>query len=183
MKFLSALCAAALLTGPAVAAPLPSSQQPICPEGAWNYLLGGTPCRQRTAAERAQLVEWQRTIHLQGLKEKADRVCRVTVDIKLFNPYGGKWASKGGYIAAVAANGATESGPAWVTDDYAHLVKDCPLGRMAQYAGNSAEAQRAFAASYYGGSTPIAGGPVYVRSHSRCNSSKCWNVRAYTRSR
>jgi hypothetical protein len=28
-----------------------------------------------------------------------------------------------------------------------------------------------------------AGGSVYVRSHSRCNSSKCWNVRAYTRSR
>ena len=27
-----------------------------------------------------------------------------------------------------------------------------------------------------------AGGSVYVRSHSRCNSSKCWNVRAYTRS-
>jgi hypothetical protein len=29
----------------------------------------------------------------------------------------------------------------------------------------------------------IAGGPVYVRSHTRCNSSKCWPVRAYTRSR
>ena len=27
------------------------------------------------------------------------------------------------------------------------------------------------------------GGPVYVRSHMRCNSSKCWSVQAYTRSR
>lgn len=187
MKLFSVLCAAALLAGPAMAAPLPSPQQPICSESFFGFnpiASGGlrVPCRQRTAAERAQLAEWQRTLHLQGLKEKADRVCRVTVDIKLFNPYGGKWASKGDYIAAVADNGAQESRP-WVTDDYAHLTKDCPLGRMAQYAGNSAEANRAFVSATYGGYSPTVGGPVYVRSHQRCNSSKCWNVRAHTRSR
>ena len=26
-------------------------------------------------------------------------------------------------------------------------------------------------------------GSVYVRAHTRCNSSKCWPVRSYTRSR
>lgn len=29
----------------------------------------------------------------------------------------------------------------------------------------------------------VASGPVYVRSHTRCNISKCWPVRSYTRSR
>jgi hypothetical protein len=192
MKLLSALCAAALLAGPAMAAPLPSSQQPICPDNPGHdwlspYLQGraglaAAPCRQRTAAEHAQRAEWQRTLHLQGLKEKADRVCRVTADIKLFNPYGGKWASKGDYIAAVADNGAYER-LQWGTDDYAHLAKDCHLGRMAQYAGNSAEANRAFVSANYGGYSPTVGGPVHVRSHKRCNGNKCWGVRAYNRSR
>jgi hypothetical protein len=161
MKLLAALAAVALTAGPAIASPT-----------------------FPTEAERAQQIEWSRVLRLQGLKEKADKVCRVTVDIRLFNPYGGTWASKGDYIAAAAASGEHESIPTrpWVTDDYAHLVKDCPLGRMAQYAGNSAEANRAFVSSYLP-SAPIAGGPVYVRSHQRCNTSKCWNVRAYTRSR
>ena len=40
-------------------------------------------------------------------------------------------------------------------------------------------------AAYYGGGlySPTVGGPVYVRSHTRCNSRKCWNVRSYTRRR
>lgn len=159
MKLLAALAVAALTAGPAIASPT-----------------------FPTEAERAQQVEWSRVLHLQGLKEKADRVCRVTVDIRLFNPYGGKWASKGDLIASAAANGQWESQVLPVVNDFGHLVKDCPLSRMAQFAGNAAQQNAARVASFTG-SYPVAGGPVFVRSHTRCNSSKCWPVRSYTRSR
>jgi hypothetical protein len=35
----------------------------------------------------------------------------------------------------------------------------------------------------YGGYRPVGGGSVYVRSHTRCNASKCWPVRSYWRRR
>jgi hypothetical protein len=126
-------------------------------------------------------------MHVHGLKMKADQVCRVTEDIKLFNPFGGMWASKGDLINAVAAKPSDDwnGGAKFGTDEYAHLVKDCGLGRMAQFAGHSAENQSVRAAAYLPGITasPITGGPILVRAHTRCNSSKCWPVSSYTRSR
>jgi hypothetical protein len=143
-------------------------------------------CRKPTAAEQVKHDEFQKALYVHALKEKVDKVCRVTEDINLFNPYGGKWASKGDLINAVAAKPADDwHGIKLAMDasEYDHLVKDCGLGRMAQFAGNRAENQSVFAAAYSGGITADsdAGGPVYVRAHTRCNNSKCWPVRSYTR--
>ena len=181
MRIIPTLLGLALTAAPAVAAPLPPL--PYCGAGDPGYLVGRCQQRSLTAAEQARQAEWQRVWHVQQLKDKADRVCRTTSDIRLFNPYGGKWASKGDLIPAVADGSTGESTVFFGTEAYAHLVKDCSLGRMAQYAGNRAEENRAFVSSYMPASGPIVGGSVYVRSHTRCNSSKCWPVRAYTRSR
>jgi hypothetical protein len=142
------------------------------------------PCRKPTAAEQAEHDDFRQAIYVHGLKQRADMVCRVTQDIKLFNPYGGKWASQGDYINAVAAKPSDDwHGVVYSTDEYAHLVKDCSLGRMAQFAGHSAENQAVRVSTYLPAATPITGGPVLVRAHTRCNASKCWPVRSYTRSR
>jgi hypothetical protein len=142
------------------------------------------PCRNPTAAEQAERDDFLQAMRVHGLKQRADKVCRVTQDIKLFNPYGGKWASQGDYINAVAAKPSDDwHNGVYSTDEYAHLVKDCSLGRMAQFAGHSAENQTVRVSTYLPAATPITGGPVLVRAHTRCNSSKCWPVRSYTRSR
>jgi hypothetical protein len=188
---------APVLPAPLVAKPLPKpvavAPLPVrpCFAGDYNPLLGliSKPtyvCRKPTAAEQEKHSEFMRALHVHGLKEKADKVCRVTQDIKLFNPYGGKWASQGGYIKAAAASPSEDWNGSVLgmdVEEYAHLVKDCSLGRMAQFAGHSAENQSLRVSTYLPAATASTGGPVFVRAHTRCNSSKCWPVRSYTRSR
>lgn len=137
------------------------------------------------SAQRQQLpAEMLEAIEVHRLKKRADQMCRVTEDIRLFNPYGGMWASKGSFIKAVAT-AADEERQFYGTDvsEVAHLVKDCGLGRMAQFAGHSRETDRITAQALVPGIAPSTGGPVFVRSHTRCNSNKCWPVRSYTRRR
>jgi hypothetical protein len=173
------------LPKPVAVAPLPA--RPCFADDSWLLALIRKPdfvCRKPTAAEQAERDDFRQAMHVHGLKQRADKVCRVTQDIKLFNPYGGKWASQGDYINAVAAKPSDDwHGGVYSTDEYAHLVKDCSLGRMAQFAGHSAENQTVRVSTYLPAATPITGGPVLVRAHTRCNSSKCWPVRSYTRSR
>ena len=54
---------------------------------------------------------------------------------------------------------------------------------LAEQAAKDAEAREYLANAPLRAVLPSVGGSVYVRSHQRCNSSKCWSVRAYTRRR
>ena len=144
MKFLSALFAAALLAGPAVA----------CPQH-------GLPIAQASAPPTGCLVpEWQMASVAKAVSSvSATQPLRLLVQPKtdaVLNP---------AYVPnALAADGST-----WL----------CTPARVSAFV----TAMTAPLPAYYGGYVPLVGGPVHVRSHTRCNSSKCWSVRSYTRSR
>jgi hypothetical protein len=136
----------------------------LCPP---NPLTGKRP----TAEDRA----WQ--------DQQAGRYCRMEKDIRLVN--GSVLAQQGQVLEVGTLN--VSWGPSnpdiLLRGSFVDRIQSCtPEQRQAMVDANAALILGY--APYSLGDRPMTGvGSVHVRSHTRCNYSKCWSVRSYWRRR
>lgn len=179
MKTIPALISIALSAGPALSQPVfVAPVLPAEPCARWAYELTATNklCppspltgRRPSAEDRA----WQ--------DQQASRYCRMAKDLRLVN--GTVLAQEGQLheLGTVKASWDVREPATYVHGSFAQLVKPCTAEQRQAMAAANAELM--LNSGVYGLGGYSGGGRVFVRAHTRCNSSKCWPVRSYTRSR
>lgn len=117
---------------------------------------------------------------LERQEQQAARYCRMATPLRIVR--GDVLAEEGQWLE-LAANKVSWGDPIAIVmkDPFIQQIKDCTPEQRAAYHQHWVKPMEALINS--GWMNYPSGGRVFVRSHTRCNSNKCWPVRSYTRRR